>query len=40
MFPIVGLLEETKRGEKEDNDRVNNTETLHICVGTKYNNIH
>jgi hypothetical protein len=38
MFPKVGLLEETKEGEKEENnDRVNNTEIYHICVGTRHN---
>jgi hypothetical protein len=36
MFPKVGQLEETKRGEKEGkNDRLNNYEIFHICVGTR-----
>jgi hypothetical protein len=33
IFPKVGLLEETKGGEKEgNNDRVNSDETPHICL--------
>jgi hypothetical protein len=35
MFPKVGILEETNGGRKEEkNDRVNNNEIHHICVGT------
>jgi hypothetical protein len=38
IFPIVGLLEETRGGEKEEeNDRVTNSETHHVCVGTRHN---
>jgi hypothetical protein len=37
MFPKVGLLEETKGGGKEEeNNRVNNTEIHHSCVGTRH----
>jgi hypothetical protein len=34
----VALLEEMKRARKEEkNDRVNNIEIHHICVGTRHN---
>jgi hypothetical protein len=41
MFPKVGLLEETKRGGKEEkDDRVNNNEMHNICVGTRHSKTH
>jgi hypothetical protein len=41
MFPKVGLLEETKGGGKEEeNNRVNNTEIHHSCVGTRHKETH
>jgi hypothetical protein len=41
LFPKVGLLEETKRGGKEEkNDRVNKNEVHQICVGTRHNKAH
>jgi hypothetical protein len=41
MFPIVGLLEETKGGGKEEkNGSVNNNEIYYICVGTSHNKTH
>jgi hypothetical protein len=37
IFPKVGLWEETKGGGKEEkNDRVNNNEIYHICIGTRH----
>jgi hypothetical protein len=40
MFPKVGVLEEIKRGGKEENkDRVNNNEIYHFCVGTRHNTL-
>jgi hypothetical protein len=37
MYPKVGLLEETKGGGKEEkNDRMNNNEIHHTCVGTRH----
>jgi hypothetical protein len=37
MFPIVGMLEETRgMGKGEENDRVNNIEIHLISVGTRH----
>jgi hypothetical protein len=34
----MGLLEEARGiGKEEENDKVNNIEIRHICVGTRHN---
>jgi hypothetical protein len=41
MFLKVVLLEQTKeRGKEEQNDKVNNIEIHHFCVGTRQNEMH
>jgi hypothetical protein len=41
MLPVVGLLEEAKEGgTEEENDRVNNIEIHHNCVGTRHKQTH
>jgi hypothetical protein len=41
IFQKVGLLEKTKEGGKEEKDnRVNNNEAHHICVGARHKKIH
>jgi hypothetical protein len=39
MYPKVGLVEETKGGGKEEN-KANNNEVHHICVGIKHKGTH
>jgi hypothetical protein len=41
MFTKVVLLEEMKRGGKEEkNDRMNNNEIYHIYIGIRQNETH
>jgi hypothetical protein len=41
MLPIVGLLEENRGGEKEEEkERMNNAEIHHIFVGTRHHEMH
>jgi hypothetical protein len=40
MFAKVGLLEETREGWKEENDREWIMFKYMICVGTRHNKIH
>jgi hypothetical protein len=40
MDTKMGLVEKTKRGEKEGKKDMANNEKYHVCAGTRHNETH